>query len=78
MARVNVYLPAELAEEAREAGLNVSSLAQEAIRDALQRQKMRAWLDDLHAYHRENPRPAVTHEQVMQVLDEAKMELWGE
>ncbi len=31
MARVNVYVPDELAEKAKVAGLNVSSLTQEAF-----------------------------------------------
>ena len=37
MARVNVYLPDELASGARDAGLNVSALTQEAVRQALER-----------------------------------------
>lgn len=44
MARVNVYLPDDLAEEARDAGLNVSGLAQDAIRDALALRSAEAWL----------------------------------
>ena len=47
MARVNVYLPDELAEQARAADLNVSGLAQEAIRRALDAQAVNDWLDDL-------------------------------
>lgn len=45
MARVNVYLPDELAEEARGADLNVSALTQEAIRGALAARRTDAWLD---------------------------------
>ncbi len=47
MARVNVYLPDELAEQSRVAGLNVSGLAQDAIRRALDTQNVNDWLDDL-------------------------------
>ena len=47
MARVNVYLPDELAEQARAADLNVSGLTQEAIRRALDARAVNDWLDDL-------------------------------
>lgn len=47
MARVNVYLPDELAEQARAADLNVSGLAQDAIRRALDARAVNDWLDDL-------------------------------
>ena len=47
MARVNVYLPDELAEQARAADLNVSGLAQNAIRRALDARAVNDWLDDL-------------------------------
>jgi post-segregation antitoxin (ccd killing protein) len=47
MARVNVYLPEDLAEESRVAGLNVSALTQAAVRDALAARRTDAWLDDL-------------------------------
>ena len=35
MARVNVYLPDDLAAEVRASGLNVSQVTQEALRAAL-------------------------------------------
>jgi len=44
---VNVYLPDELAEQARAADLNVSGLAQNAIRRALDARAVNDWLDDL-------------------------------
>lgn len=47
MSRVNVYIPDDLAAAAREAGLNVSSLTQKAIRSALQSQATNQWLDVL-------------------------------
>ena len=47
MARVNIYVPDELAREARAAGLNLSGLTQEAIRRALSARRTDAWLDGL-------------------------------
>lgn len=47
MARVNVYLPDALADDARGAGLNVSALAQEAVRHALDARRTDAWIDRL-------------------------------
>jgi post-segregation antitoxin (ccd killing protein) len=47
VARVNVYLPDDLAAEARAAGLNVSNLTQEALRSALAAGRVDDWLDDI-------------------------------
>lgn len=47
MARVNVYLPDELAEQARRAGLNVSGVAQEALRRELDRDLSDRWIADV-------------------------------
>lgn len=47
MGRVNVYIPDDLAEEAKAAGLNISGLTQEAIRSALAKNRMRDWLASL-------------------------------
>lgn len=47
MARVNVYLPDELAAQAKAAGLNVSGLTQEAIRSVLAARRVDDWLDDV-------------------------------
>ncbi len=44
MARVNVYLPDDLAKDARVAGLNVSALAQVALRGALDARRTDGWL----------------------------------
>lgn len=67
MARVNVYVPDDLAARARAAGLNVSAVAQAAIRAELERNATDAWLRDL-------PRPSgrVRHEAVQAALDEAR------
>jgi post-segregation antitoxin (ccd killing protein) len=47
MARVNVYLPDDLAGAARGAGLNVSALTQDAVRRALAARRTDAWLDGI-------------------------------
>ena len=70
MARVNVYLPDELAAEAREAGLNVSSIAQAALRDALAACRMSAWIEVV----RKLPPTGVTHEEAIAALDAAREE----
>ena len=44
MARVNVYLPDDLAAEAKEAGLNVSNLTQKALRSTLAGIRVDEWL----------------------------------
>ena len=44
MARVNVYLPDDLAAQAKAAGLNVSGLTQEAIESALAALGLTGWI----------------------------------
>ena len=76
MARVNVYLPDELATEAREAGLNVSRLCRDAVEQALRAARNKAWLAalaDLPA-----PRTDIPPDGVLAVGREAQAELWGE
>lgn len=70
MSRVNIYLPDDLARDAKAAGVNVSALAQGAIRQALAAQATNAWLDSLA----ERVGPFVTHEQTMAALDAAREE----
>ncbi|HUZ09025.1 MAG TPA: type II toxin-antitoxin system CcdA family antitoxin [Acidimicrobiales bacterium] len=74
MARVNVYLPDDLAEEAREAGLNVSSIAQDALRRELAGRRTTAWLDTV----RKLPRTGVTHDEVIAALGEVRAEAGDE
>lgn len=71
MARVNVYLPDDLARRARAEGLNVSSLAQDALREALARRETDRWLDGLEGLQT----TSVSHQSVMEALDEARDEL---
>jgi post-segregation antitoxin (ccd killing protein) len=69
MARINVYVPDELARAAREAGLNVSSLTQAALKNALAPHATNAWLRSLTPIQ-----TGATHEQVMEALDAARDE----
>lgn len=73
MARLNVYIPDELAERAKSADLNVSALAQAAIADELQRRATDAWLASLP-----EPRGTVSHRAVLDALEAARDELAGE
>jgi len=73
MARVNIYLPDDLAREAKSAGLNISKITQEALRTALASRRTAAWLDDIARL----PPTGITHEQAMTALREARAELWG-
>ncbi|WP_375400460.1 type II toxin-antitoxin system CcdA family antitoxin [uncultured Amnibacterium sp.] len=70
MPRVNVYLPDDLADGARRAGLNVSALVQDAIRQALGAQETNRWLTGLP----KESAHAVSHELTLQALDAARDE----
>jgi post-segregation antitoxin (ccd killing protein) len=70
MARVNIYLPDDLAERARSAGVNVSGVAQDAIRGALASLETDVWLDRLDRL----PRINLRHETVMTALEAARDE----
>jgi post-segregation antitoxin (ccd killing protein) len=70
MARVNVYLPDELARRARAAGLNVSGITQDALRGALAADETDRWLQRLESLHRID----VGHERVIEALDAAREE----
>jgi post-segregation antitoxin (ccd killing protein) len=71
MARVNVYVPDELAEAARRAGLNVSALTQEALRSAIDAQTTNTWLDRVARLRR----TGIDHDTVIEALEEARAEL---
>lgn len=71
MARVNVYLPDELAREARAAGLNISRVAQQALSDSLAESETDCWLDRLERL----PRADLPHERVIEAIDQARAEL---
>jgi post-segregation antitoxin (ccd killing protein) len=71
MARVNVYLPDQLAEAVKEAGLNVSGIAQAALAAELSTREADAWLDQVGGL----PPTKATHAEVMRALTEARDEL---
>lgn len=73
MARVNVYLPDDLADQAKKAGLNISSLTQDAIRASLAALDLKAWQKRVAEL-----RPTkVDHNAVIEALGSAKDELEG-
>lgn len=74
MARVNVYIPDDLADAAKKSGLNVSALTQEAIRSEIAGASMDNWLASLASI----PPVTVSSSAVRRALDEAKDELWGD
>jgi post-segregation antitoxin (ccd killing protein) len=70
VARLNVYLPDGLAKEAKEAGLNLSAVTQEAVRRSLVASSTDAWLATL------TPASAhqVLHESALEALDAVREE----
>ena len=70
MARVNVYLPDELAERAKTAGLNVSNLTQEALRSALAARRTDDWLDGVARLRA----TGVSHNDVIEAVNVARDE----
>lgn len=73
MSRVNVYLPDELAAEAKAAGLNISSLTQEAVRSALVAHSLKGWQDRVNQLGS----TGIDHESVLEAVRSAKDELEG-
>jgi post-segregation antitoxin (ccd killing protein) len=74
MARVNVYLPDELAAEAKRARLNVSAITQDAIRSTLAASATDAWLAGLTTLDR----TSIDHAIAAGAVAAAKDELWGD
>ncbi|HPY23521.1 MAG TPA: type II toxin-antitoxin system CcdA family antitoxin [Mycobacterium sp.] len=72
MARLNVYVPDDLAERARARDLNVSALTQAAISAELERSATDHWLSRLSG----NPTSA-RHDDVLAAIDAARDELGG-
>jgi post-segregation antitoxin (ccd killing protein) len=71
MARVNVYLPDDLAEASRAAGLNVSRIAQDALRAALEATATSTWLDGVRTL----PPTGITHDDALDAVRAARDEL---
>lgn len=74
MARVNIYLPDDFARRAREAGLNVSGLAQAAIEDELRVRALGGWLAELRDRPPLEGEP-MTNEELMEIMDEVREEM---
>lgn len=70
MARLNVYVPDELAASARREGLNVSALTQDAIAAALAGRATDEWLASLGTEEHH-----ISHDDVLAALDAAREEL---
>ena len=73
MSRVNVYLPDELADQAKKAGLNISSLTQEAIRSSLAAQNLATWQERVAQLNSAD----ISHEKVIEAVRAAKDDLEG-
>lgn len=73
MPRVNIYLPDDLADEAKRAGLNISKLTQGAIRSALAENSLHAWQSRVAKL----TSPGVDHDSVLAAVHAAKEELEG-
>lgn len=67
-ARVNVYLPDDLAQRAKLAGLSISAVTQDALRSALAAAGTNAWLDRLD----QRAGADVEHEHVLTAVDDAR------
>jgi post-segregation antitoxin (ccd killing protein) len=70
MARLNIYLPDELAARARQAGLNLSAVAQEAVRRSLDVRSTDTWLATL----RPAPSHHIAHDRALAELDAVRDE----
>ncbi len=71
MSRVNVYLPDDLAEEAKKAKLNISNLTQEAIRSALAARTLTSWQQHVSNL----PSLGISHAKVRDAVAWAKDDL---
>ncbi len=70
VARLNIYLPDELAAQAKAAGLNLSAVAQDAVRQTLAARSTDAWLASLTA----PSAGPVPHEVALEALDAVRDE----
>ena len=70
MARLNVYLPDELASQAKQAGLNLSAVTQEAVKQLLAASSTNAWLSTLPP----SPASSVRHDRALGALDAVREE----
>ena len=70
MVLVSLHLPDDLVEQARNADLDISELAQDAIRRALDVRAVNEWLDELASLPSAGIDPAVVKEAVRSAKDE--------
>jgi post-segregation antitoxin (ccd killing protein) len=71
MTRLNVYLPDDLAARAKQAGLNLSAVTQEAVRQKLAARSTDSWLSSaLHSVSA----GTVAHDRGLEVIDELRDE----
>ena len=68
VARLNVYLPDELAAEVKKAGLNLSVVTQDAVRRTLAERSTDAWLAAIAATASDL---VVPHDRALGALDAA-------
>ena len=73
MARINVYLPDDLADAAHAADLNISSLTQAAIRRELERTELQEWIQVVSR----RPQTGVSHDAVHEAVNAAREEFGG-
>lgn len=71
MARVNVYLPDDLARQAKSAGLNVSRITQDALRSELAADRVDEWLNEVNSLES----TGVGHDAAAAALSDAKDEI---
>ncbi len=71
VTRLNVYLPDELAAQAREAGLNLSAVTQEAVKRTLAGRSTDAWLATVATVASAQ---RVAHDRALDALDAARDE----
>ena len=64
-----------LRARAKAEGKTVGEVILEAIRRDLRKQEMRDWLARIEAHR---PDPPLSREQVMEIMREARAELWGD
>lgn len=73
MARVNVYLPDDLAAEVKRAELNVSRITQQAVRAELRATDVSRWLDRVRTL----PSTGASHARAIEALRSARDDFDG-
>jgi post-segregation antitoxin (ccd killing protein) len=68
MARMNIYLPDDLAAKARAAGLNLSALTRAAVESEFARSRTDVWLKRVLAL----APTSVSHDEAIEALDGAR------